>query len=362
MPLLCAPFPENQVTGIDGLNAGDPGIHLLDEAMRGVVPAQILLVHCGDLPSLSAGAQRIVLDVRERAAAIATTIDASLGPIEVVGDVGHAIVWPRAHLGKDFTRWCLARAAQAIGEGGQVWCAVRKSKGADTIADAMRELVGPVQVSSRSKGYRLLQAQRRDDRSEAWGRELAQRYTISDEALLGDMRLVSAPGVFSRRALDQGTAALLRHVASIDLGSPAHVIDLCCGVGPLAMFAADRWPDARVTAVDSNLLAVALARDNVTTGGVSDRVEVIAADGLPPRSDRGEAAVALVNPPTHADRDTLQQLLAGLRDWLAPGSRAFFVVSRAGVVTRVLKDLGAEVRATQQERYTIVEATFGRRN
>ena len=69
--------------------------------------------------------------------------------------------------------------------------------------------------------------------------------------------LSSAPGVFSRRALDAGTAALIEHATEVVDDAPAHVVDLCCGIGPLSLYAAKRWSACRVTAVDSNLLAVA---------------------------------------------------------------------------------------------------------
>ena len=40
-----------------------------------------------------------------------------------------AVVWPRAHLGKDFSESCIALAGSVLAPGGRLYCAVRKDKG-----------------------------------------------------------------------------------------------------------------------------------------------------------------------------------------------------------------------------------------
>lgn len=347
-----------RLVSVDGLNPDDPGIALLAEAIRGVAPSEVLLVHCGDLPGLGPGAERLILDVRERQGAVATCIEERLGPVRTSGRARHAIVWPRAHLGKDFTRWSIARGAQGVNEGGSVWCAVRKSKGADSIGDALRTMVGPVDIVQRRKGYRLLRAERvADDEARVQARReaLEQRYTIEHE-LLGPVTLDSAPGVFSRKALDAGTEALLQHLGERTSPNVRHVVDLCCGVGPIAIAAARRFEDAQVTAVDSNLLAAALGRTNAERAGVADRVAVSVRDGLPELGDRPPADLALVNPPTHADADTLRALIGGLWSWLAPEGQALFVVSRSGTLLGILSELGARAKVVAGPRYALVWA------
>lgn len=343
---------------IDGLNPGDPGIALLVKAIRGIESRDIFLVHSGDLPGLEPGAQRLILDVRERIGAVADTIEDQLGPISLPRQPRAAIVWPRAHLGKDFTRRCLVRAAQSVREGGAVWCAVRKSKGADTVADAMRILIGPVDIVGRSKGYRLFRAECTRDRTKVWAEVLGQRYTITDEDLLPGVSLHSAPGVFSRRGLDAGTAALMRYTAGLQLDAPKHMVDLCAGIGPLAIWAAKRWTETKVTAVDSNLLAVSLARRNVEELGLSARVDVLASDGLP-KSAAVDVELALVNPPTHADAESLTKLWTGLRKWLAPTARVIAVATRPGGVRDALVGIGAKVESTTVPGYTIVDGRWG---
>ncbi|MEM9453256.1 MAG: methyltransferase [Myxococcota bacterium] len=278
---------------------------------------------------------------------------------------GHAIVWPRSHLGKDFTIWCLATGALALREGGTLWCAVRKAKGAQSLTDEIGQMMGEVDVIGRSKGYRLLRARRglRFDQARARA-HVDAHYVIDDEALL-EISLWSAPGVFSRKELDAGTRMLIEHANRLTW-APSVVVDLGCGVGPLSLWAARRWSHGRVLGVDSNLRAVALARKNAQRYGLNERVTIMVGDGMPPRSNpavahlAGHVELALVNPPTHADPHTLGRLIRELREWMAPTKRSvvLMVVSRAGRMMELLTRAGAEIQTYVHPHYTILEARW----
>lgn len=347
---------------VDGLNPEDPGIGLLARAVAGQSSREILLVCCGDVPGVGEEARRLVLDLREHQDAHTRTLppDADLtaeGPFE------HALVWPRPHLGKDFSAWCLARGALALRPGGTLWCAARKAKGAESLADELGALMGEVDVVARDRGYRLLRARRTDSFDRARARALLDvEYAIEDPILVG-LSLRSGPGVFSRRELDAGTRRLIEHAAA-RADAPRAVIDLGCGAGPLSLWAAVRWPAARVLAVDSNLRAVELARGNATRHGLHERVQVLASDGLPTGEVaerlgiRGAVDLALVNPPTHAEPEVLGRLAEDLRRWLAPGGVAMLVVSRPGRMTEQLRGTGAEVSPFEHPGYFVLEARW----
>jgi 16S rRNA G1207 methylase RsmC len=359
---------------VDGLNPDDPGISCLSQAVAGHPAREILLVCCGDVPGVGPAATRLVLDVREHEGATARTVgidDDVGGPEPGFGD---ALVWPRPHLGKDFSMWCLARGALALRPGGTLWCAARKAKGAESLIDELRAMMGNAEVVARDKGYRLVRALQSKAFDEARARgHVATRYAIEDPTLPGIV-LASAPGVFSRRELDGGTRQLLEHATARASTSEA-VLDLGCGVGPLALWAAMRWPEARVVAVDSNLRAVGLARENAERHGLQARVQVLASDGLPreteglrtPKASDHEAAakdspfsLALVNPPTHAEPEVLGRLSDDLRRAMAPGGVAMLVVSRPGRMTEQLQRTGARVEAFAYPRFTVLEARWAR--
>lgn len=339
-------------SNIDGFNPDDPGVAMLVEASRDIPARDIVLVAMGPLAALP-NAERIVLDVRE--------LDSQARPWNVPGALAkaRALVWPRAHLGKDFAQQCLARAGLSVAEGGLVQCAVRKQKGADSVEDFMADLFGNVRIAGRDRGYRLLQSVRGPKfRDEEARRVLALEYEIEDP-LLGDLRLCTAPGVFSRQKLDAGTKALIEFAAEQALPRlPLRVLDVCAGVAPLGLWAARRWPSCEVYAVESSLLASTLARRNVARAGLEERVRVDARDGLPPEVPTawdGTVDVALVNPPTHADPAELRRLLGPLVAWLGPAGRAWIVASRGEQILSAIGSLRFDATSHRVDRYSIVE-------
>jgi 16S rRNA G1207 methylase RsmC len=360
--------------GVDGLNPDDPGIRMLARAVVQLDPGALLLVHCGELPGLGADIDttRLILDVREHTGphclADLGRADAHAPPAFGERRFDAAVVWPRAHLGKDFSEECLATAALGLRPGGRLFCAARKQKGGKSLARTMRALLGDaaVEVVARDRGYHLWVGERGPNLNMELATELTcQRYELRDPAL-GDLVLASRPGVFSRRELDAGTRALLA-VADAVLdreGEPERVVDLCAGVGPLALWAAARSSAAQVLAVESNLRAAALARANAEANGLGDRVEVCTSDGMPEPSTAGAASfygrtdLVLLNPPTHADPDTLLRLL-DLQRWLAPGKRVLLVVNRPGRAVELLTRLGATIDGGERDGYFVLSASWG---
>lgn len=352
-------------------SVADPGVGLLAAAVRSVAPQDLLLVHSGPLPGLRPGATRLVLDVRELPAAGAPA-DAVCIPASLdwrpQPRFAAAVVWPRAHLGKDFSEACLALGALALRPGGQLLCAVRKAKGGPSLARAMTELCGGVDVVRRDSGYFLYMSEKTAGFDEAAAHaRLAVRYEIADPLLYPTSRpsgpertpLIAAPGVFCRKHLDDGTRALIEHLVAAHVladSPPRRVLDLGAGVGPLALWAALRWPSARVLAVDSNLLAVSLVAENARRLAVADRVEALASDGLP--APRELVDLALVNPPTHAEPAAFAGLIAPLRAWLRPGAPAWFVVNRAHQLTQVLTAAGAHLEVHEVPGFALVRASW----
>ncbi len=343
----------------EGLNFDDPGVRLLGRAAAEVRPEELLLVCSGMLPGVRPGATRLVSDARERAEGgercVPLTLEGAAAIAARPERYAAAAVWPRAHLGKDFSLLCLARGAMSLRPGGALLCAARKDKGGASLAAAMEELVGAVEVVERDRGYSLYRGIAREVDAAAAARMLGARYEIHD-ALLGPVTLASAPGVFCRRHLDDGTRALLTFLEGQVMSAPRRVVDLGAGIGPISIWAARRWPEARVTAAESNLLAAALVAENAGRAGVGARVRVIAGDGLPATPEAVD--LVLSNPPTHAGEEELGSLLAPLPRWLTPGE-AWFVVNRPGRVVGLARGLGASVEARQIDAFHVVRARWG---
>lgn len=358
------------MAGVDGLNPSDPGIALLGEAAldleHGAARSgrDALLVHCGDVPVVGDAATRLILDARERADArhpcVAADLTGPAGELER-SDFGVALLWPRAHLGIDFSEACIVAAVRRVAAGGTVLLAARKQKGGKRLASTLQQLTGDLRVHARRSGYAVYAATRAGDIDEELAESISARSYVIEDELLGELSLQSRPGVFSRKQLDDGTRCLLEHVLRADaegrIEAPRHVVDLCCGIGPLGLRAAVDWPRARVLAIDTNFVAASLVARNAELAGVADRVEVRCHDGMPPwTGEEPHADLALVNPPTHADKAGLSAILGGLWPRLAPGRRAMIVVNRPGRTIEVLKERGATGEMYEYPGYVVVEA------
>lgn len=150
-------------------------------------------------------------------------------------------------------------------------------------------------------------------------------------------RFHTAPGVFARGSVDRGTRLLLE---TVDVSAARQVLDLGCGYGVLGIVAAARAPHARVTLVDVNPRAIALAVENIALNRVANAKA---------RCGDGCAAVAgeqfdliLFNPPIRAGRSVVLRLLRESHACLRPGGRAY-LVARTQQGARTLGRLMGEI-------------------
>ena len=142
---------------------------------------------------------------------------------------------------------------------------------------------------------------------------------------LPDLRveLRSDAGVFSADRIDPGTRLLLLEAPPPPAGA-AHVADLGCGYGPVAVTLAHRAPGATVWAIDVNERARACCRLNAERLGLH-AIRVVAPDEVP---DDVRFDALWSNPPVRIGKVALHELLAGWLDRLTPRGRAWLVVRR----------------------------------
>ena len=129
---------------------------------------------------------------------------------------------------------------------------------------------------------------------------------LTGSAAFGPVTVHVGPGVFIPRP---ETEAMLEWAFSQRLPEQPVIVDLCTGSGALALALANRWPDARVVAVDDAEDALEYARGNVA----GTAVELIKADvtqpGLfPELTDRVDLIVT--NPPYIPDGTVLEPEVA----------------------------------------------------
>ena len=187
-------------------------------------------------------------------------------------------------------------------------------------------------------------ARPRTVRARIWGRELT---------------LMSADGVFSAHRLDPGTAVLLRELdPPADRG--ARLLDLGCGIGPIALGLALECPSALVDAVDVNERAVELTAANARALGVADRVRAVRPSDIGPAVRYDEI---WSNPPVRIGKAALHELLGTWLGRLRPGGGAHLVVARnlgADSLAAWLVRQGWRVRRVGSSRgYRVLDVTGG---
>jgi 16S rRNA (guanine1207-N2)-methyltransferase len=151
-----------------------------------------------------------------------------------------------------------------------------------------------------------------------------------------DLTFSTDTGVFARGRIDLGTSVLFRATEPPGVG---RLLDLGCGYGAIACALAAASPDARVVAIDVNNRALALTAANARRNGLSS-IQVLRPE---------EVADDLVfdeiwsNPPIHAGKQALHELLLRWLPRLSPDGRAHLVVGRnlgADPLARWLQEQG----------------------
>lgn len=172
------------------------------------------------------------------------------------------------------------------------------------------------------------------------------------EATVGgtDLRLVTAPGLFSAGGLDDGTRLLLD---AVELADGERVLDLCCGYGPVGAYAG-LTADCDLALTDDNVRATGCAEQTLAENGVSGRV--VTADCLDGVSDDRFDRV-ICNPPTHAGSGVLRELFGGAAEVLAPGGEVTFVHHRNLDLLGYLDAFGSVRRTARSDEHVVRTVT-----
>ncbi len=114
------------------------------------------------------------------------------------------------------------------------------------------------------------------------------------------LRFWTASGVFSPRAIDRGTKALIDNMIVKD---GWRILDLGCGYGPIGIVAAKLSPKGFIVMTDINKRAIWLAKRNVKENNVKRNTDVRLGDLYTPVE--GETFDAIItNPPQAAGLNT----------------------------------------------------------
>ncbi len=140
------------------------------------------------------------------------------------------------------------------------------------------------------------------------------------------LTIQALPGVFSQQKLDRGTALLLDTLPELK----GFVLEFGCGSGVLAAEVLRRSPEASLTAVDIDWLAVQSTQRTLTEAGFGERSRVLWSDGLA-EVPQQRFDVIITNPPFHAGIKThyepSERFFAECDKWLRPGGELWWVAN-----------------------------------
>lgn len=141
-------------------------------------------------------------------------------------------------------------------------------------------------------------------------------------------QFITDSGVFSKGALDIGSAVFLKSLITDLRADPANgrLLDVGCGYGPLGIVIKRIFPAFELTMVDVNERALSLARENLSANAVG-YARVLTSDGL--SALEGETFdVILTNPPIRAGKETVYRIFDESREHLVPGGRFYAVIGK----------------------------------
>jgi 16S rRNA G1207 methylase RsmC len=137
------------------------------------------------------------------------------------------------------------------------------------------------------------------------------------------IRLVTRPGVFSHRELDNGARQLLD---AIDVYPEARLLDIGCGSGSVALGCAMRDSSATVHAVDSNARAVWCTQHGVKMNQLENVTVELSGTGEYGEPSRFD--MALANPPYYGDFRIAERFIQAAMRSLRPEGRLVLVTKQ----------------------------------
>lgn len=167
-----------------------------------------------------------------------------------------------------------------------------------------------------------------------------------------ELRLRTTPGLFSPRAVDAGTLAML---SCVDFGPEDKVLDLGCGYGVVGLVAAKLGRADRVYLLDKDPSAVEIATINLAANDAGGAT-VVLSDGFRSFFETGFDKI-LCNPPYQADFAVPKHFIEKGFNRLVVGGSLFMVTKRELWYRNKITSVFGGVRVSEVGGYFVFEAT-----
>ena len=174
---------------------------------------------------------------------------------------------------------------------------------------------------------------------------------------LRDQRLTfhSTWGIFSPRAIDNGTIMLLDY---IDIEPDSDCLDLGCGYGPIGLTLAKLAPQGETTLVDKDFMAIEFSKKNAGINNIKN-CDIRLSNGLQHIHDKKFDCIAS-NMPAKVGSEMMTIMLSDACEQLNPGGK-IVVVTITGLrryIERNFKEIfGNYEKLKQGKQYTVAMAS-----
>lgn len=157
-----------------------------------------------------------------------------------------------------------------------------------------------------------------------------------DVSVLGEkFTFFTDNGVFSKDRLDFGTRTFLENLPIDDMQGKK-VLDVGCGYGPIGIVLS-RLTNSTVAMVDVNRRALHLAEMNIKENHASN-ITVLESDAY--QNLEGEKFdFILTNPPIHAGKEKVYEIVMGARNFLNPDGSLWIVIRKDQGAKSMMNDL-----------------------
>ena len=154
--------------------------------------------------------------------------------------------------------------------------------------------------------------------------------------------------VFSPGAVDRGTLAML---STVEFTGEDKVLDLGCGYGVVGILAAKCIGSEKVTMLDIDEAAVALARENARQNGV-EGCRILQSDGFHQLEEK-DFTLILSNPPYHVDFSVPKHFIEKGFNRLTVGGRMVMVTKRRDWYKNKLTAIFGGVKVSEIDGYYV---------
>ena len=149
--------------------------------------------------------------------------------------------------------------------------------------------------------------------------------------------------LFSTFQIDRGTDMLLR---AIDYSNPKTILDIGCGYGPIGIALASKYPQAQVTMVDRDLLAVRYTEHNIAKNKI-DNARALGSIGIEQVGDATFDLIVSNIPAKIGDEAITREFVLDPYGHLTPGGELWVVVVSG--LNRLVPKIGRQHQLNMKE-------------